>query len=81
MVLWDRLTRRPKSVSSWTQADHSRAETIAANVLEGVGVSDRSRAEPFTLGLHVRRETTAQERDAVFKTPRGRRAALAHERG
>ncbi|MFC3693376.1 hypothetical protein ACFOWB_14235 [Chenggangzhangella methanolivorans] len=81
VVLWDRLTRRPKPVSSWTQADRSRAETVASNVLAGVGIPDRTRSETFELGLHVRRETTGQERDSVFKTPRGRRAAWVHERG
>jgi hypothetical protein len=81
VVLWDRLTGRPKSVSSWTHADRLRTETIANNVLDGVGIHDRTRADTFNLGLHVRRETTAQERDSVFKTPRGRLAALAHQKG
>lgn len=74
------LTRRPKLLSSWTDEDRSKAERYALMALRGVGVEDRTIAEPGGVALHYRRETTDRERDYVFKTNPGRMAALKHDK-
>lgn len=68
-------------MSSWTDQDRSEAEAIAARTLAGVGIDDRMRSDYTDGALHVRKESTAQERDSVFKTPRGRAASRQHEKG
>lgn len=42
-------------VSSWTQDDHARSERIANEMLRGVGIEDRQRADHGMTVLHVRR--------------------------
>lgn len=49
--------------------------------INGVGVSDRTINGPLEIAMHYRRETTARERDYVFKTGRGRVASVLHEKG
>ena len=83
MVLWSRLTGRPKKAASWAAEERARAERIAAQQLAGVGLDDQARAdiEPGGTGLHLRKATTLAEGDAVFATPRGRIIAARHARG
>lgn len=68
-------------MSSWTPEDHAKAERYAMLALDGVGVTDRTINEPLNIAMHYRRETTARERDYVFKTNRGRIASIKHEAG
>ena len=79
VALWSPITTRPKLVSSWTDAEKNKAEQYAMATLSGVGIDDRTIAEPFHIGMHYRRETTAKERDYVFKTNPGRMASVKHE--
>lgn len=81
VCLWSPLTRQPKLVSSWTEEDTAKAERYAMTALSGVGVADRTINEPLKIAMHYRRETTARERDYVFKTNAGRIASRKHERG
>lgn len=81
VVLWSMLTRRPRLVTSWSEEDHRKAERYAMDALRGVGIEDRTRADPHASGMHWRRETTARERDYVFKTAGGRAAARRHQIG
>lgn len=71
VVLWSRLTGRPRTAASWAVEERARAERIAAQQLAGVGLDDQTRAdvEPGGTGLHLRKATTAAEGDAVFRTP------------
>ena len=68
-------------MSSWTDIDHAKANTYATSILCGVGIEDRTISEPLSIAMHFRRETTARERDYVFKTQRGRIASIKHEKG
>lgn len=79
--IWSPLTRQPKPVSSWTGEERSKAERYANDALRGVGVSDRTVCDDGGTAIHVRRETTASERDYVFKTNAGRYASRQHEKG
>lgn len=83
VVLWSRLTGRPKKAASWAAEERAKVERIAAQQLAGVGIDDQARAdvEPGGTGLHLRKATTAAEGDAVFRTPRGRIIAARHTRG
>lgn len=67
-------------MSSWTDEDHKKAERYAMDVLRGVGIEDRTINSPLEIAMHWRRETTARERDYVFKTNIGRMASAQHER-
>jgi hypothetical protein len=80
-AIWSRVTGRPKSVSSWTDTDHERAEKAVEAVMRGIGINDQMATETGDICKHFRRRCTALETDSVFKTPRGRAAALRHERG
>lgn len=57
------------------------ASVVLWDVLRGVGIEDRTRADPYASAMHWRRETTARERDYVFKTAGGRAAARRHQIG
>lgn len=50
----------------------------AAMTLQGAGIEDRTISEPLNVTMHYRRETTARERDYVFKTNAGRIASVRH---
>lgn len=51
-------------------------------ILVGCGVDGRELSDAGGVALHVRRETTADERDYVFKkVPKGRAATLLHAKG
>lgn len=78
VALWSRLTGRPKAVSSWTQADHARAQRVARDMLAGVGIDDRTRGDTLDIAFHLRKQTRPIEQDSVFKTPRGRAISAAH---
>ena len=79
--LWSPITRRPKIVSSWTEDDHKKAERYAMAAIGGVGIEGRTINSPLEIAMHYRRETTARERDYVFKTARGQLASIQHEKG
>ena len=83
VVLWSRLTGRPKTAASWAVEERARVERIATQQLAGSGLDDQTRAdvEPGGTGLHLRKATTAAEGDAVFRTPRGRLITARHVRG
>jgi len=83
VVLWSRLTGRPKTAASWAVEERARVERIATQQLAGIGLDDQTRAdvEPGGTGLHLRKATTAAEGDAVFRTPRGRLITARHVRG
>jgi hypothetical protein len=57
------------------------AEDYAHRVLEGAGVYGREIVEFLPASMHVRRETTGDERDAFFKSPAGRSVSKLHEAG
>jgi hypothetical protein len=82
-VQWSPITRRPIPVLRWSPVTKALLEAYAARLLHGVGIDDRMRADTMdgamSVALHVRKETTAAERDYVFtKTKRGMHAALMH---
>lgn len=80
VAIWSLLSRQPKLLSSWTDDDRAKAERHAMTTLAGVGVDDRTVAEPGAAAMHFRRQTTERERDYVFKTHPGRIASMKHER-
>lgn len=81
VAIWSPLTHRPKLLPSWTDDDRKRADKYAMMALHGVGVEDRTINEDGAAALHLRRETTARERDYLFKTNPGRMASLKHGKG
>lgn len=68
-------------MSSWTEEDKTKATRYAEMTLAGCGVDDRMHEIAGDTAVHWRRETTASERDYVFKTNRGRVASINHQRG
>jgi len=68
-------------VLRWSLEEKKAAEDYAHEVLKGAGVYGREVTEFLPATLHVRRETTGEERDAFFKSPEGRRVAGKHQRG
>jgi hypothetical protein len=81
VAMWSRLTNRPRPVASLPREAVQSLEAAAAEVLAGIGIEDRTRAELFEIALHMRRETTSAERDQVFATSRGKLISARHERG
>ena len=81
VAIWSRLTNRPKPCPVWTDQDRSRADRIAEMTLQGVGSADQMRSDDLNSTRHYRRATTPAEQDSVFRSPRGRLAALRHARG
>jgi len=81
VAIWSRLTNAPKPCPVWTDQDRSRADRIAEQLLAGVGIADQARTDDYGIARHYRRATTPDEQDAVFRSPKGRLAALRQARG
>ena len=71
----------PKPVALWESEEKKMADKIANEMLIGVGVADREMSSYGMITLQVRRETTGNERDRVFRSPGGVVIATKHAAG
>jgi hypothetical protein len=75
------FTQLPKPVLRWSPEEKKAAEDYAHRVLERAGIYGREIVEWLESSMHVRRETTSEERDMFFRSPAGRSVSRKHEKG